>query len=167
MIKEVLARSLNFKMKIDNNLFAEILKESEKIINGSFSRDNILKNICHIIYEKLDYYNWVGFYLVESENKLILGPYLGEPTEHKEIKFGEGICGQVAIAEETFIIDNVHLEENYLSCSPKVKSEIVVPVYKDSKFVAEMDIDSYTESAFNNKDKNFLENLTEMLSSVF
>ncbi len=154
-------------MKVDDNLFVEILKESEKIINGSFSQDNLLKNICQIIYEKLDYYNWVGFYLVESKDKLILGPYSGEPTNHKEIKFGEGICGQVAITEKTIIIDNVHLEENYLSCSPKVKSEIVVPVYKNSKFVAEIDIDSYTESAFNREDKNFLERLAKMLSSVF
>ena len=155
------------EIKMMKDIYTEILAESKEIINSSLSLNTKLINICEIIHNKMEYYHWVGFYLVSREDKLILGPYSGESTEHKEIKFGEGICGQAAKEERTFIIDNVLLEENYLSCSSKVKSEIVVPVYKNGKITAEIDIDSHEESAFKDSDKNFLEKLSEMLSEVF
>lgn len=113
----------------------------------------------------VSYYDWVGFYFVE-DGKLKLGPFVGEPTEHVEIPFGVGICGQAAEREKTFVVQDVSKETNYLSCSPKTKAEIVVPIFKDGRIIGELDIDSHSFSPFSEEDRRFLEKVCELVSKV-
>lgn len=141
------------------------------MIEESLSRndeiENILQNICDLLRVEVEHYNWVGFYLAdENEKALHLGPYSGEPTEHVRIPYGRGICGQAVVRGDTFIVQDVSKETNYLSCSPKVKSEIVVPIYKDGKIVGEIDIDSLYLSPFTEDDRKFLEKLAEKLVEI-
>jgi len=126
----------------------------------------LMKEIVKVLNENIDYYDWVGFYLNDGE-KLVLGPFVGEPTIHTVIPFGKGICGQAAVTKQTFLVEDVSKETNYLSCSPKVKSEIVVPIMKDGKFLGELDIDSHTKNAFDEIDKNFLEKICEKIAERF
>ncbi|MCK4232178.1 GAF domain-containing protein, partial [candidate division WOR-3 bacterium] len=55
---------------------------------------------------------------------------------------GHGICGQAAERKQTFIVPDVAAETNYMSCSPTVKSEIVLPILKAGEVLGELDIDS-------------------------
>ncbi len=125
-----------------------------------------LKAICRLLKENVSYYNWVGFYSVDKEATgfLVLSSYVGEPTEHTRIPFGKGICGQAASSEKIFVVQDVSKEENYLSCSSKVKSEIVVPIFIGSLFVGELDIDSHIASPFSKDDQTFLTKIGEMVS---
>lgn len=149
--------------------FQEALNASEKIINNGESRDEKLLAICQVLADKIDYYDWVGFYLVdpEKERELVLGPYVGEETDHTRIPFGKGICGQAAEREETFVIQDVSEQDNYLSCSIHVKSEIVLPIFKDGKVIGELDIDSHTKNPYTAEDSEYLEALCEKLSVLF
>ena len=89
---------------------------------------------------------------------LVLGPYSGESTEYVRIPFGKGICGQAADSGETFVVDDVSTEDNYLSCSVSVRSEIVIPlVSSDGELLGELDIDSHTPRGFPPEDVRFLE----------
>ncbi len=124
-----------------------------------------MKEICGLLREELEGYDWVGFYLVEN-GELVLGPYVGEPTDHTNIDFGEGICGQAADREETFLVDDVDQENNYLSCSSKVKSEIVVPIFKDGKVIGEIDIDSHKKSNFDEEDKDLLDEIAALVKKI-
>jgi len=100
-----------------------------------------------LLVENVPHYDWVGFYLVDKAKKeLVLGPFVGEPTEHVRIPFGRGICGQAAERRTTFVVQDVSKEGNYLACSPKVKSEIVIPLFKGGEIIGELDIDSHTLS---------------------
>ena len=150
-------------------LFDSLLSKVKEIIETSSERNEKLLALCTLLKEKVSHYNWVGFYLVdqESEGELVLGPYVGEPTEHMRVPFGRGICGQAAERKETFIVQDVSQETNYLSCSSKVKSEIVVPILKDEKIVGEIDIDSHTISPFTEQDKEFLEKLCVSVAVLF
>lgn len=133
-------------------------------------KNEVLQIICELLAERINYYNWVGFYLVDNTeiDSLILGPFVGEPTDHSKIKFGQGICGQAASMKTTFVVDDVSKEDNYLSCSPKTQSEIVVPIFdKKGKIVGEIDIDSHEKAPFNNDDRNFLEAIAKLLSERF
>lgn len=147
-----------------NNLIRKIgiIVESEK--------DNTakLQTVCDLLRSNIPHYDWVGFYLVDknAERELVLGPYSGEPTEHTRIKFGQGICGQAAATEKNFIIDDVTREDNYLSCNVHVKSEIVVPIFKDKMLAGELDIDSHTPAAFNKIDEGFLEKISELVAPL-
>ena len=152
------------KMEL-SNFIAEKIRE---IVNGKLDRDGKLKAICRLLRDNVSDYDWVGFYLVDRtrENELLLCSFEGEPTEHVRIPFGRGICGQAAKLRETFVVQDVSKQMNYLSCSPKVKSEIVVPIFKNGEIVGELDIDSHTLSSFTNEDKAFLKKLCGIVSKL-
>lgn len=147
---------------------AALLKSVDTIISTSKTRDEVLQQVSELLSSKVDHYNWMGFYLVdESGSNLILGPYVGAPTDHVKIAFGKGVCGQVAVSEMSRIIQDVSQEDNYLSCSIDVKSEVVFPIMKDGKFVAELDIDSHAKAPFTQQDTELLEAVCEKLVVLF
>lgn len=148
------------------NFYCALVK-IEKILSEEATRDEKLEEICCLLSETFPNYNWVGFYLAQNDSSLKLGPYKGAPTEHKMIPCGKGVCGRAIQEKRTLVIENVDLEENYLSCSSHVKSEIVVPVYKEGIIAAELDIDSHSEKAFDVEDREFLEAAARRISSVF
>jgi len=152
-----------------NQLFDSIFDRIKEALESASSKTEKLSAVCVLLVDNVPYYDWVGFYLVDESGKqeLILGPYIGDPTEHVKISFGQGICGQAALRKETFIVQDVSKETNYLSCSPMVKSEIVVPIFKDGDVVGELDIDSHMLSPFSPEDKEFLEKICKLLSDLF
>ncbi len=148
--------------------FHLLLNRVREIVDGPSDRNEKLKTICQSLRDGVAYYDWVGFYIVDaSKRDLVLGPFAGEPTEHVRIPFGKGICGQAAERKETFIVQDVSKETNYLSCSPRVQSEIVVPIFKNGEILGELDIDSHTLSPFTPEDREFLEDVCQMVSELF
>jgi len=138
------------------------------IIQSALSQEAKLLAICQLLKESCSYYNWVGFYLADQEREeLLLGPYIGEPTEHVRIPYGKGICGQVAKSRETLIVQDVGAVGNYLSCGVKVKAEMVVPILKDGQFVAELDIDSHQKQPFTERDKIYLNGICQLIAGLF
>lgn len=139
-----------------------MMSKDLEIIEEIKGTDN-LEDVCQILHRRKDTYDWVGIYLVGENHRLELGPFVGEDTEHKEIPFGSGVCGRVAVDNETIIVDDVSREQEYLSCSPKVKSEIVVPIIKEGIMVGEIDVDSHTLNAFGNEDEALLKEVAELI----
>ncbi len=150
-------------------IFNFLLDKVREIVEELSPTNAKLLAICKLLMDNVPHYDWVGFYLVDQSRKreLVLGPFAGEPTEHVRIPFGKGICGQAAERKVTFIIQDISKETNYLSCSPKVRSEIVVPIFKNEGIVGELDIDSHTLSPFMEEDGKFLENVCEIVSELF
>jgi GAF domain-containing protein len=148
-------------------LFERLFIEFKAIVAAANTRDDTLASLCRLLKERVPYYDWVGFYLVEADNQLVLGPFEGEPTEHIRIEFGRGICGQAAERQKTIAVQDVSTQSNYLSCSAAVKAEIVVPVFKHGTLVAELDIDSHRLGPFTAEDREFLQRLCENLSVLF
>jgi len=149
-------------------LFSNIIDKIKALSESSHDRGFVLQAVCRLLKNNLPGCDWVGFYLVDDATKreLVLGPYAGEPTEHIRIPFGKGICGQAAEVRQTFIIDDVSKETNYLSCSAKVRSEIVVPIFKAGRLVGELDIDSHTPGAFTDEDDRFLKEICGAVSHL-
>jgi L-methionine (R)-S-oxide reductase len=148
--------------------FAQLLSGVKTIVDGQGRRDDKLMAICQFLQDGVAHYDWVGFYLVGGgKQDLPLGPYVGETTQHVKIPFGRGICGQAAERGETFVVPDVSAQTNYLSCSPRVKSEIVVPIFKDGEMLGQLDIDSHRLNAFTGEDKAFLEDVCEGVAGLF
>ncbi|MFH5833964.1 GAF domain-containing protein [Halalkalibaculum sp. DA3122] len=147
----------------------KIIKKTEEILNRPVSRDEKLFAICELLDDEVEVFDWVGFYLVdpEAERELVLGPYVGEATDHTRIPFGKGICGQAAESLETFVVQDVSEEDNYLACSIDVKAEIVVPILKDGELVGELDIDSHTKGSITGDHRKMLEDICEKIASEF
>lgn len=148
--------------------FDSLKSDVEKIISAhNSSVSEKLYNICNLLENKVSYYNWVGFYFRNGQKEeLILGPYVGEPTDHTVIPFGKGICGQVAVSNKNFVVPDVSAQDNYIACSITVKSEIVVPLFKDGKNIGQIDIDSNTADPFSSEDEQFLEFVCESISKI-
>ncbi len=140
-------------------IFEKLKTEIETILlDNNKSKDEQLLNICEVLETNIEYYNWVGFYFKNGDkNELKLGPYVGEPTDHTIIPFGKGICGQVAVSNENFVVPDVAAQDNYIACSITVKAEIVIPIFVNGENVGQIDIDSNTPDPFTDEDERFLE----------
>ncbi len=162
-----LRRAFEIWDELEEEKSQKLLKGIKNVLSSSKDNEKKLKEVCEFLEEHVEYYNWVGFYMLDPSGKnLVLGPFVGENTEHVKIKVGEGICGQAAEIEKTFVVQDVSKESNYLSCSPKVKSEIVVPIFKDGKIVGELDIDSHKLEPFSQWDERFLSKVCEMVGQI-
>lgn len=146
-----------------------ILQSVDTILQSDKSIDAKLYDICLLLDENIEVFDWTGFYLVseEEENMLELGPYVGEETDHTKIPFGKGICGQAAETLETFVVQDVSKADNYLACSVDVKSEIVVPIMKNGEFLGELDIDSHKKDAMTPELKELCEEVCERIQHIF
>ncbi|MDG1728494.1 MAG: GAF domain-containing protein [Algibacter sp.] len=139
--------------------FEELKPQVNAIVtNTNKTDDERLLEICELLEASVKHYNWVGFYFRNGKKEeLILGPYVGEPTEHNVIPFGKGICGQVAVSNENFVVPDVAAQDNYIACSITVKAEIVVPIFVNGANIGQIDIDSNTQDPFSEADERFLE----------
>jgi L-methionine (R)-S-oxide reductase len=143
-------------------------KVTEITSNTTFSREEKLLKTCELLSNSIDYYNWVGFYFANQETKTLhLGPYVGAETDHTVIPFGKGICGQVAVSNENFVVPDVAAQDNYIACSFTVKSEIVVPLFVNGENIGQIDIDSHVLNPFTEEDERFLEFVNQQVASLF
>lgn len=135
---------------------------------NNVERDEKLRQVCSLLKDNVDYYDWVGFYFRNGQKEeLILGPYVGAPTDHTIIPFGKGICGQVAVSNQNFVVPDVQAQDNYIACSFTVKSEIVVPLFIDGENIGQIDIDSNVLDPFTEADERFLEFVNATVSELF
>lgn len=147
------------------------MKDLEKRVHTILSSDketNLkLQNICQLLHDEIKHFNWVGFYFKNGDKEeLILGPYVGTETDHTLIPYGKGICGQVAVSNETFVVQDVNAEDNYLACSIETKAEIVVPIFKNNENIGQIDIDSHFQDSITQEDKLFLEDLMLKVAEI-
>lgn len=115
-----------------------------------------LANIAAALKQTFGFF-WVGFYRVK-EDTLVLGPFQG-PLACTRIRFGKGVCGTAWKEAKTLVVPDVDVFPGHIACSSDSKSEIVVPVIKDEKVVAVLDIDSDSLNSFDEVDACYLEKL--------
>ena len=160
---------LNTFVKIKIMTFTELKPLVIEIVNSeNGSREEKLLQICALLESNVAHFNWVGFYFANHENQTLhLGPYVGAPTDHNVIPFGKGICGQVAVSNNNFVVPDVAAQDNYIACSFTVKSEIVVPLFVNGVNIGQIDIDSNTLDPFSTEDERFLEFVNEQIAVLF
>jgi GAF domain-containing protein len=152
------AQKLTLEM---NSLLARI----REMAAAAPTLDELERDIVEALAERIPYYDWTGFYMLDPDEPetLVLGCFVGELTSHVRIPVSEGICGAAVVAGETIVVDDVHTDPRYLSCSLRTKSEIVVPIRARGKIVGEIDIDSHSPAAFTQMDREFLENAARIV----
>ena len=142
-------------------------KEIKDIIVSEGSAEARMQEICDVLQVRVPYYDWVGFYFRNGDKEeLKLGPFAGTQTEHTIIPFGKGICGQVAVSNQNFVVPDVAAQDNYIACSISVKSEIVIPLFKDGENIGQIDIDSDTKDPFTEEDERFLEFVNRQVAKI-
>ena len=135
--------------------------------NTQYNTTEKMQAICELLKENVLHYDWVGFYFKNGEKEeLKLGPYAGAPTDHTIIPFGKGICGQVAVSNQNFVVPDVKAQDNYIACSITVKAEIIIPLFLNGENIGQIDIDSNTPDPFSEEDEHFLEYVNQEVSKI-
>ncbi|MCT4699806.1 GAF domain-containing protein [Tenacibaculum haliotis] len=144
----------------------ELKNNIDKITESNVVKGAKLQQICDYLATEVSYYDWVGFYFKNGDKEeLKLAEFNGEPTEHTIIPFGKGICGQVAVSNENFVVQDTKEQDNYISCGWKVKSEIVIPIFVNNENIGQIDIDSHTVNPFTANDEELLEYVCKKVAS--
>lgn len=140
--------------------YKSLLPQIEALIE---SESDIIANTANIsaaLKEVFDFF-WVGFYFVKNK-ELVLGPFQG-PVACTRIKFGKGVCGTAWKEKKMIVVPDVNQFPGHIACSALSKSEIVIPVFKNNKVVAVLDVDSDCFDAFDKVDQTQLEKIAELL----
>ena len=127
-------------------------KEKDEIAN--------MANVAALIHNTFNFW-WTGFYRV-IDNDLVLGPFQG-PVACTRIAYGRGVCGTAWKEAQTIVVKDVHEFPGHIACSSASQSEIVVPIFKENKVIAVLDIDSEKLATFNETDKDWLEKIIKLL----
>ncbi|MFW1927566.1 GAF domain-containing protein [Acinetobacter ursingii] len=131
---------------------AIVADESDVIAN--------LANICAALKQQFNWF-WIGFYLVK-DNELVLGPFQG-PIACTRIAKGRGVCGTAWQQQNVMIVPDVEQFPGHIACNSDSKSEIVLPVMKQNKCVAVLDIDSDALDSFDEVDAEYLKQIVAIV----
>ena len=121
-----------------------------------------MANAAALVWQYLPELNWAGFYrLVGGE--LVLGPFQGKPACIR-IAIGTGVCGAAAATLATQLVDDVHAFPGHIACDADSRSELVVPIMRDGRLIAVLDLDSPLPARFDANDAAGVERLEALLA---
>lgn len=138
----------SFYQSINRQVVALIKDEPNFIAN--------LANISAVLNMSLADINWVGFYLLDTDDTLVLGPFQGKPACVR-IPLGKGVCGTAFLNNTTLRVADVHQFEGHIACDAASNSELVIPLIVAGKKMGVLDIDSPITNRFDEEDQAGLE----------
>lgn len=137
-----------------------LLKQAEALVADETNLIANLSNLSSLIHFTFGFW-WTGFYFVDGQ-QLVLGPFQG-PLACTRIPFGKGVCGTAWERQKTLVVPDVEQFPGHIACSSESRSEIVVPMFKDGKVWAELDIDSKELNTFDAIDQVWLERIVQVI----
>ena len=143
-------------MKDKETLYKEMLPQAMALLEGETDEVACMANLSALLHRTFGFW-WTGFYRVAGD-ELVLGPFQG-PVACIHIPYGRGVCGTAWQRDETVIVPDVEEFPGHIACSSESRSEIVVPVRRDGRVVAVLDIDSRELATFDETDRLYLEAL--------
>jgi GAF domain-containing protein len=133
-----------------------LVKQLKALLEGETNSIANLSNASSLLNQFLSDVNWVGFYLMDGDKELVLGPFQGLPACVR-IPLGRGVCGTSAKERKTVLVEDVHEFPGHIACDAASQSEIVVPIIKDGQLLGVLDIDSPSKARFDELDQKMLE----------
>jgi L-methionine (R)-S-oxide reductase len=147
---------------------AKTVKKLQEMREDGFQSDALLREAVKQIKASDLRYNFVGVYLLnKDENTLWLHNYMGEGTDHARIPVGTGVCGTAVAEKKNQNVGDVTKITNYLACSPRTKSELVILIRAGDQIFGQIDIDAREINAFTKEDERAIAAVAEKLAEVF
>ena len=137
-----------------------LYKQIEALVMGESDQIANMANVAAMIHYTFGFW-WTGFYRVAGD-ELVLGPFQG-PLACSRISYGRGVCGTAWEEQRTQVVPDVEQFPGHIACSSLSRSEIVVPVWKEDKIIAVLDIDSEHLATFDTTDQKWLEKIVDLL----
>ncbi len=145
-------------------LYRELAAAARALTHGEPDPVANMANLAALVWQFVPRLNWAGFYrLVDGE--LVLGPFQGKPACIR-IALGQGVCGAAAASGETQLVADVHAFAGHIACDAASRSELVVPVRRDGRVIAVIDLDSPETGRFGSEDAAGIEALAAQIAAV-
>ncbi len=141
--------------------YQNLLPQIGGLLQGENNQIANLSNIAAALKEQFNFF-WVGFYLVDGAEELVLGPFQG-PVACTRIKKGRGVCGGAWAQAKTLIVPDVEQFPGHIACSSLSRSEIVLPIYKKGEIIGVLDVDSSELDSFDEIDEKYLTQILQLL----
>jgi len=143
-------------------IYARVSKEILSVLEDETDDIARMATISCLLHQAFENRIWTGFYITDQhkDKELVVGPYQGT-LGCLRIPFDKGVCGAAAATRETQVVDNVHDFPGHIACDSRSVSEIVVPVLRDDRVIAVLDIDSDLPGQFDDTDREALEELVD------
>ncbi len=143
-------------------LYADLLSAADALTAGEPDGVANMANLAALIWQSVPELNWAGFYrLIEGE--LVLGPFCGKPACIR-IALGQGVCGTAAESAQTQRVDDVQAFPGHISCDAASRSELVVPIRREGRVIAVLDLDSPRPARFTKADQAGFEQLAGLIA---
>ncbi len=121
-----------------------------------------LATISSLLHHKMPKFFWTGFYLLDENEELWVGPYQG-PIACQHLKKHTGVCWAAILQQNAVIVPNVHEFPGHIACDSRSNSEIALPLFLKNKIIGVLDIDSKEFSNFDDIDAIWLEKILSLL----
>jgi GAF domain-containing protein len=145
-------------------MYRDLASALEGLVSGEPDAVANMANAAALVFETLPHLNWAGFYR-NIGGELVLGPFQGRPACIR-IKFGEGVCGAAAATLQVQRVEDVNAFPGHIACDSASNSEIVVPIVRDGKLLAVLDLDSPNRGRFSSEDEAGCVKLAQILARV-
>jgi L-methionine (R)-S-oxide reductase len=142
--------------------YADLTSSAAALVGGEPDPIANMANCAALIWQYMPDLNWAGFYRV-LDGELVLGPFQGK-TACIRIAMGAGVCGTAAATGTVQRVADVHAFPGHIACDADSRSELVVPIWKDARVVAVLDLDSPLPDRFRPEDEAGMIKLIEAVA---
>jgi phosphoserine phosphatase RsbU/P len=123
---------------------AAFLMKLTDTLNTTLDLQTLLNRISELVRAVINYRIFAIFLLNERTNDLRMRFQIGHTSQVERIRLplGKGIVGQVALARQPMLLNDVSASEHYIPANPDVRSELAVPLIAKNRLIGVMDIES-------------------------
>lgn len=146
------------------DLYRELADAAHALTTGEPDPVANMANLAALMWQYLPDLNWAGFYRRIGE-ELVLGPFIGKPACIR-IPLGKGVCGTAAATAAVQLVPDVHAFPGHIACDAASRSELVVPVLRDGRVIAVIDLDSPSPARFDAEDAAGIAALAQAVAPV-
>jgi phosphoserine phosphatase RsbU/P len=145
-------------VKIDP-LQTEFLMRLANALNTTLDLQTLMHRTADLVRAVIDYKIFAILLLNERTNDLRMRFQIGHSPEAERlrIRVGKGVVGRAAEHRESILLQDVRLEENYISANPDVRSELAVPLIVKNRVIGVIDLQSEQVGYFQTEHLRLLE----------
>ncbi|QND49823.1 GAF domain-containing protein [Rhizobium lusitanum] len=145
--------------------YRELAGQLQALLDGEADPIANAANTSALIFQMLPDLNWAGFYFLQSDEELVLGPFQGKPACVR-IAVGRGVCGTAIEKEQSIVVEDVHAFPGHIACDAASRSELVVPLFRDGLVFGVIDLDSPLPGRFDKDDQAGIETLSAIYTAA-